>query len=355
MVGWYHTHPGWGVFLSGPDSFICRNFFNRPLDLALVIDPCRQDRGFFQWTGGRRPQAKQTGGFYLVASRFREYEVEEYAAYLGGEPAMRQEADRGYAPPRMPAPVVNISEGRPGWLAVAVVGVLVVQVMLTMLIAWRLITPPKEVAGAAGAAPTPLEERIERLLDEQAAARRLAVKEEVLDQVMGEITDSPKGVVSALSEERAENRRLREGYDALTLKKDVLETKFNQAQREGKELREELDRIQARLAKLDREQSDTIRGQEKEIAALNREIRLLKNPEGAADEDVDGDAGGGWFFNAWMVTLVCAGALILVTAIVAVANAWQRRREEDGEDPAAERLSADDEASADADYPTTSG
>jgi len=29
MVGWYHTHPGWSVFLSGMDLFICNNFFNR--------------------------------------------------------------------------------------------------------------------------------------------------------------------------------------------------------------------------------------------------------------------------------------------------------------------------------------
>ena len=45
MVGWYHTHPDWGVFLSGMDMFICDNFFNRELDVALVIDPCRGDRG----------------------------------------------------------------------------------------------------------------------------------------------------------------------------------------------------------------------------------------------------------------------------------------------------------------------
>ena len=29
MVGWYHTHPDWGVFLSGMDMFICDNFFNK--------------------------------------------------------------------------------------------------------------------------------------------------------------------------------------------------------------------------------------------------------------------------------------------------------------------------------------
>ena len=49
MVGWYHTHPDWGVFLSNMDLFICDHFFNRPLDVALVIDPRRGDRCWFQW------------------------------------------------------------------------------------------------------------------------------------------------------------------------------------------------------------------------------------------------------------------------------------------------------------------
>ena len=39
IVGWYHTHPDWGVFLSGMDMFICDNFFNKRLDVALVIAP----------------------------------------------------------------------------------------------------------------------------------------------------------------------------------------------------------------------------------------------------------------------------------------------------------------------------
>ena len=40
IVGWYHTHPGWTVFLSPMDLFICENFFASPEDVALVIDPC---------------------------------------------------------------------------------------------------------------------------------------------------------------------------------------------------------------------------------------------------------------------------------------------------------------------------
>ena len=51
VLGWQHTHPGLGVFLSGYDLFIHRNFFPQPWQVALVIDPNRQELGFFQWRG----------------------------------------------------------------------------------------------------------------------------------------------------------------------------------------------------------------------------------------------------------------------------------------------------------------
>ncbi len=39
IVGWYHTHPGFGVEFSDMDVFIQRNFFPGPTQIALVIDP----------------------------------------------------------------------------------------------------------------------------------------------------------------------------------------------------------------------------------------------------------------------------------------------------------------------------
>ncbi len=51
MVGWYHTHPSYGVFLSTMDMFIQNNFFALPYHIALVIDPVRDTYGFFTWEG----------------------------------------------------------------------------------------------------------------------------------------------------------------------------------------------------------------------------------------------------------------------------------------------------------------
>ncbi len=49
MVGWFHSHPGYGVFLSGMDMFIQNNFFNMPYQVAYVVDPISDTEGFFGW------------------------------------------------------------------------------------------------------------------------------------------------------------------------------------------------------------------------------------------------------------------------------------------------------------------
>ncbi len=49
IVGWYHTHPGFGIFLSGMDLFIHQNFFTQKWHTALVLDPIAYRSGFFCW------------------------------------------------------------------------------------------------------------------------------------------------------------------------------------------------------------------------------------------------------------------------------------------------------------------
>src|SRR5438034_5602111 len=49
ILGWYHTHPGHGIFLSDMDLFIHKHFFNLPWHLAFVFDPQNQEEGLFAW------------------------------------------------------------------------------------------------------------------------------------------------------------------------------------------------------------------------------------------------------------------------------------------------------------------
>ncbi len=53
IVGWYHSHPGFGVFLSDHDTFIHKNFFSAPLQVAWVYDPHSDEEGCFGWVDGR--------------------------------------------------------------------------------------------------------------------------------------------------------------------------------------------------------------------------------------------------------------------------------------------------------------
>jgi proteasome lid subunit RPN8/RPN11 len=61
IVGWYHSHPGFGVFLSDHDSFIHKNFFSSPGQVAWVFDPHSDEEGCFGWVGGRIERLKQIG------------------------------------------------------------------------------------------------------------------------------------------------------------------------------------------------------------------------------------------------------------------------------------------------------
>lgn len=49
IVGWYHTHPDFGIFLSEYDVFIHRHFFSGAGQIAWVIDPIRNQEGVFRW------------------------------------------------------------------------------------------------------------------------------------------------------------------------------------------------------------------------------------------------------------------------------------------------------------------
>jgi proteasome lid subunit RPN8/RPN11 len=55
IVGWYHTHPGFGIFLSGMDQFIHQNFFTQKWHIAFVLDPRAKTSGFFCWD---KPQTR---------------------------------------------------------------------------------------------------------------------------------------------------------------------------------------------------------------------------------------------------------------------------------------------------------
>jgi 26S proteasome regulatory subunit N11 len=53
IVGWYHSHPGHGCFLSQTDIDTQVSMFNRPFHSALVIDPINMEIETFEVENGR--------------------------------------------------------------------------------------------------------------------------------------------------------------------------------------------------------------------------------------------------------------------------------------------------------------
>jgi proteasome lid subunit RPN8/RPN11 len=51
IVGWIHTHPDYGIFLSEYDKFIQNNFFREDHQIAYVIDPIQGSEGFYYNSG----------------------------------------------------------------------------------------------------------------------------------------------------------------------------------------------------------------------------------------------------------------------------------------------------------------
>lgn len=74
IVGWQHTHPGYGIFLSNYDMFIQENFFNMPFQVAYVIDPVQHIRGFFQWKSGKVEKLK---GFYIYDEVGKQIKIDQ--------------------------------------------------------------------------------------------------------------------------------------------------------------------------------------------------------------------------------------------------------------------------------------
>jgi proteasome lid subunit RPN8/RPN11 len=69
IVGWYHTHPRMGVFLSHYDTWLHNHFFPESWQVALVVDPHASHGGFFirQKDGGLDPS--RYFGFYEMNGR----------------------------------------------------------------------------------------------------------------------------------------------------------------------------------------------------------------------------------------------------------------------------------------------
>ncbi len=245
IVGWYHTHPGWGIFLSGMDKFICENFFNRPLDVALVIDPHANQRGWFYWT--EQGTTRRCQSFYLMAHRGREEELHRYVEALNERETMmtglRSPSGRSSGAETTTFQLIERPQ-RTDWTVVAL---LMMQFLALLIVLLRMAQPYATTADSSASIAGQTT---------QATIQRLEVHNEVLKETLALLTNDPAGV-QRMGEELSE-ARLSKTYDTAAIASHVarigemerlLESNKNSlrmAENEVQSLRQQLEEMRAR-------------------------------------------------------------------------------------------------------------
>jgi len=322
MVGWYHTHPGWGVFLSGMDMFICDHFFNKSLDVAYVIDPCRGDRGMFQWTGDERERVRRTGGFFVITSRFRAAELENYLAELSGNmPATLP--SRGVSGSAS-APIVHLHQPQnpqPPWQAIAVTGALLLQFLLVALIALKTLTPLPAATSSQDdkivAALERLDGSLEGRRQVELSKERTKAQGELLDNIVRELKSTDDGFVKRLQERFDQTDKLSGDVAARDAQvrelKGLVEDHRGRLQALEASTKREEERLKLQVTNLasenERLRSDLKKNKE-ELTGLQAKL----NPAASADADVAAttNPGAAWWW---------AGGMALA-ALAVVAGVW---------------------------------
>jgi proteasome lid subunit RPN8/RPN11 len=323
MVGWYHTHPDWGVFLSGMDLFICDHFFNKRLDIAYVIDPCRGDRGMFQWIDSGAADAAQrirrTGGFFVTASRFRAAELEHYVAELTSTMPAAMTPRPSLGTP--PAPVVHLHQPRdrePPWTALAVAGALALQLGLVSLIAWRLLAPP---AGSAAVSDEKIAAAIEKLDKSLAllesrrradlAEERAIARAEFLDAAFRELKGADDGAISRLQAKFDQTAKLNDDVAARDaeireMRTLVGETRSKLAaleaasERDAKRLKSLADDLEAENIRLDAD----LKKKKQELTSLKARLDPKKKALTADEGDERPESLWWWIAGGTLAALV---------------------------------------------------
>ncbi len=339
IVGWYHTHPNWGVFLSELDRFICEHFFGRPHDVALVIDPCQGDRGFFQWAGPAPEQTRRTGGFYVFASRHRVVELSCLVAYLENK-LMPTHLPRteGFPFPGIPYPVPLRPEAdsRSLWLGIAVLGMLVIQFLFLALLAWTTLVPGSPADGPGGPGTSSTWAAAEPTGAKFRPASEAEIQLKLLDRIVEELGQgTPRGLVRMLEQLQKENESLHADarvYRDLEAKVRVENAVLTRALADAEQKRDELMKrvadLRAAIRDLEQAQAErTPPDSPGSAASAAGVVDWARQPEA-------------WFFGA--VGVLAAGGLAW-----AMLAAWKRAQEPQVDrgverEPGAARVPTDD-------------
>ena len=281
IVGWYHTHPGWTVFLSPLDLFICENFFSSPEDVALVIDPCNETIGWFQWqkAAGQGSLAMQpSGGFHLFAHHFRSDELNYFRKLYSQEPEMNDDPRYFQRPNVDHASPTILVEGRRTRFDATLVFLLVIPVILLSAMTWQslgnnVVTTDSTHALAA-----------QNLTGENRVLREML-------QTMLAADGGEDGLVENYADLSHRNRMLQANLEGQLARVDALNV-----------ARAEAETIVAELKASKLADSKTIVG----LGAQVRRLRASNEQMSASEGVVAPDAAVGYYWPLLVGAVVCA-------------------------------------------------
>ncbi|CAN5675637.1 hypothetical protein BH23PLA1_BH23PLA1_06700 [soil metagenome] len=314
IVGWYHTHPDFGIFLSGHDVFIQQHFFSQLLQVAYVVDPIRQTRGFFQWRG---PALDQVGGYFVAADRNDRMALARLVNDLENIPDT--ESGGGALSPRLEAELiamirsphqVSSSADRGQTAAVfSLLGIVIgaLGVALALWIATLTREVRQQTAELAGLREGLSQSEASRQDEVQQA--RIDAKERALDALLRSVEiGSPPG---RFVEEY--NRMSRERDEAVEKAAVLAEVGYRLIVKDEQigRLEQMVNRQADRLASYEKDQEDLdrLKGLEKDYRAQRTQLNRLKK-ELEAFEDLE--ANPNKYAIAWYSAAVGWGLCVLL-------------------------------------------
>lgn len=122
IMGWIHTHPDFGIFLSEYDKFIQENFFKEDYQVAYVVDPIQHVEGFYFWINGRIERCK---GYYIFDKTGEKIEIEEVINQMPSDK------------------IISQSKGIPSIVTYVLGGTLIIAVIVFALICMNLLNRMK--------------------------------------------------------------------------------------------------------------------------------------------------------------------------------------------------------------------
>lgn len=287
IVGWYHTHPGWTVFLSPMDLFICENFFSSPEDVALVIDPCNETAGWFQWqtlAGEGRATMQPSGGYCLFAHQLRRAELTYFCKLYRREPVMNNDPRYFPTPSVQHAAPTNLVRPQRSWFDATIVFLLVVPVILLSAMAWQLLSGNSTPADSA----------------QQVATQSLSGENRVLREMLQTMVAAEGGndaLVKNYTDLSFNNRMLQANLEGQLARVDA-----------AKVAHAEAEAVVAELKASKQADAETIAGLSDQVWRLRDSNEQLSANGG---EIAPPDVVGGYLWALLIGVVACAGGVLL--------------------------------------------